>query len=115
MPNSAGISYREYEALPPQAKFQILTLLEPIKGELHRHGFTLSFLGHEGRWKDLTPRKFLAKPEEHYERLIRGSKLVRPRTRDKMLDLISELYRLAVQCPKMQDQELNHWTSASTN
>jgi len=110
MPSHSGISYREYESLPAEVKFQLLTLLESIKTELHDHGFTLSFLGHEGRWKDLTPGKFLSKPESHYERLIRGSKLIRPRPRDKLLEQMSELYRLARQAPKLKNLDLEYWT-----
>jgi hypothetical protein len=114
MPTSPGISRRDYESLPPDVKFQALTLLEHLKEKLHRRGFTLNFLGHDGRWKDLTPWKFLSKPEDHYQRLIRGSKVARPRPRNKLLEQIAELYALtSPKHAKLQDKELEYWNQNS--
>jgi hypothetical protein len=87
-----------------------MTLLEALKVELRQHGSTRKFLGHDGRWKDLVPWKFLAFPEDHYQRLIRGSKLVRPRPRDDLLEQIRELYGLVKQSPKLEDRTLEFWS-----
>lgn len=110
MQTSIGITRHDYEHLPADVKIKAVTLLERLKAELQHHGFSLNFLGHDCRWKDLTPWKFLAFPEDHYQRLIRGSKRVRPRPREDLLEQISELYDLVKQSPKLEDRSLEFWS-----
>lgn len=104
-----GISRRDYEHLPADVKIKAAALFETLKEEIQHRGFSLNFLGHKGRWKDLTPWKFLALPEEHYRRLITGSKLVRPRPREDLLEQITELYDLVRQSPKLEDGSIDSW------
>jgi hypothetical protein len=85
-------------------------MLEALKVNLRHHGFALKFLGHDGRWKDLVPWKFIALSEDHYVRLIGGAKWVRPRSREELLEQISELYRLVNQTPKLEDRSLEFWS-----
>ena len=42
------------------------------------------------------------------------SRPVRPRNRDELLEQISELYRIAIQTPKVMNGELEHWSNRST-
>ena len=109
MQPSIGISRREYEQLPAEVKIRAVELFEVLKADLRHRGFSLNFLGHDGRWKDLTTWKFLALPEDHYQRLVRGSKLVRPRPREDLLEQISELYDLVKQSPKLEEGSIDSW------
>jgi hypothetical protein len=104
-----GISRRDYERLPTDTKLKAISMLEGIKTELRRRGFSLRFLGHNGRWENLTPPVFVAFPEVYYERLIEGSRLVRLRPREEMLEQISELYRLVKQTTQLEDRDLEYW------
>ncbi|MGA3296775.1 MAG: hypothetical protein ABSD41_04920 [Candidatus Bathyarchaeia archaeon] len=112
---SSGIGLRDYERLPADVKTKAVTLFEGLKAELLHRGFSLSFLGHDGRWKDLTAWKFLAFPEDHYQKLIRGAKLVRPRQREDLLEQISELYDLAKQSPRLEDRSLEFWSKETSS
>jgi hypothetical protein len=109
-----GVSRRDYERLPPNIKIEAATLFEVVKVQLRHRGFSLIFLGHDGRWKDLTAWRFLALPEDHYHRLVRGSKLVRPRPREDLLEQISELYRLVKQSPRLEDRSLEFWSTETS-
>jgi len=59
--------------------------------------------------------EFLALPEDHYQRLIRGSKLVRPRPREDLLEQISKLYDLVKQSPKLEDSGLEFWSKETSS
>jgi hypothetical protein len=113
MQTSMGITRRDYERLPSDVKSKAATLFANLKAGLQRHGFSLNFLGHDGLWKNLTPWKFLALPEDHYQRLVKGSKLVRPRPREDLLEQISELYNLVKQSPKLDDRGLDFWSKVT--
>jgi hypothetical protein len=90
-----GISRGDYERLPQDTKSEIEKLFDEIKGELRHCGFSLRFLGSDGHWKKLTAPKFLAHSEEHYCRLIMGSKWVTSAKRRELIEKISELHKLA--------------------
>jgi hypothetical protein len=110
MQTSTGISRRDYERLPEDIKIKVVDLFESLKVELQHHGFSLNFLGHDGRWKNLTAWRFVSLPEDHYLRLVKGSKLVRPRPKEDLLEHISELYDLFKQSPKLEDRSLEFWS-----
>ncbi|HKM50398.1 MAG TPA: hypothetical protein VJZ75_04385 [Candidatus Bathyarchaeia archaeon] len=110
---SQGINRREYERLPSEVKAKTTIMLERLKPELQHLGFSLIFLGHNCRWKDLTTWKFLAFPENHYQVLIKGSKRVRPRKREDLLEEIRELYDLVRQTPKLEERSLEYWSKAT--
>ncbi|MGO9646368.1 MAG: hypothetical protein ACLPY5_16670 [Candidatus Bathyarchaeia archaeon] len=105
-----GISRRDYERLPLDTKQKSATTLETIKAELRHRGFTLKFLGFDGRWKDLTPWKFLAFSEDNHRRLIAGAKWLRPRAREDILEKLAELYELVRQLPKVEEKSLEYWS-----
>jgi hypothetical protein len=115
MQASQGISRREFEQLPSDVKAKSTIMLEQLKPELQRLGFSLSFLGHDCRWKDLTAWKFLTFPENHYQVLIKGSKRVRPRKREDLLEEISELYDLVRQAPKLEERGLEFWSKETSH
>lgn len=102
-----GISRRDYERLPVNTKLKANTTFEAIKTELRYRGFSLKFLGHDGRWKDLTPWKFLALSEDHYARLVAGAKWVRPLPREDLLNQLNRLYELVRRAPKVEDRSLD--------
>jgi hypothetical protein len=104
-----GISRRDFERLPPETKTQVERVLAEMRPRLEAH-FSLRFLGLDGRWKDLTAWKFLAQPEEHYERLIRGSKGFRSTTKLELLVTISEMYHLTEGPKKLTNVGLEPWT-----
>jgi hypothetical protein len=99
---SQGINPREYEQLPSDIKAKTTVMLEQLKPKLQRLGFSLSFLGHDCRWKDLPAWKFLAFPENHYQVLIKGSRWIGPRKREEPLEEIGELNDLVRQTPKLE-------------
>jgi hypothetical protein len=103
-----GISRRDYERLATETKLRIAESFDEIKGQLRRCGFSLRFLGMNGRWEDLTAPRFLALPEDHYRRLIMGSKWVTSAKRRDLVDKISELYRLTCKI-KLDDTGLESW------
>jgi hypothetical protein len=107
---SKGISPSDYEQLPADTKTKLVASLNAIKEELRHRSFSLKFLGHSGRWDELTPRKFLALSEDHYIRLIGGAKWVRRQPRGDILKQISELYRIARHAPELRDQGLERWS-----
>ena len=115
MKTSMGITRCDYERLPTDVKIKAVTLFADLKTELQNRGFSLSFLGHDCRWKELAPWKFLALPEDHYHRLVRGSKLVRPRPREDLLEQISELYSLVRQAPRLEDRSLEFWSKETSS
>ena len=78
-----GISRRDYERLPADTKLKAIGVFEAIKSELRHRGFSLNFLGFDGRWKDLTPWKFLEFSEDNYRRLIAGANMCRLRLVDR--------------------------------
>jgi len=108
---SLGISRRDYERLPSETKVRVIALLEDIKKEL-RPRFSLRFLQLDGRWKDLNPPRFLALPEDHYHRLIKGSKGVTSRYKQELLDKIAELYELSSK-PTSGASGLERWLENS--
>jgi hypothetical protein len=89
---------------------RVITTLEEIKTELRHRGFSLKFLGFDGRWKDLTPWKFLAFSEDNYRRLISGAKWMRPRSREELLEQLSELYKIVNQAPELEERSLEFWS-----
>jgi hypothetical protein len=105
---SQGMSRGDYERLPQQTKSDIAELFAEIKSDLKRYGFSLRFLGVGGHWKDLNAPKVLSLPEDHYRRLIMGSKWVRSTKRRDLVDKISELYKLASKS-RLEDCGLESW------
>jgi hypothetical protein len=89
-------------------------MLEAIKTELRYRGFSLRYLGHDGRWKDLTPWKFHALREEDYRRLITGAKWLRPRSREELVEQLSELYNIVKQTPKVEERSLEFWSKKTS-
>ena len=108
---SPGISRRNYERLPSETKARLIALLEDIKKEL-RPRFSLRFLQLDGRWKDLNPPRFLALPEDHYHRLIKGSRGLTSRHKQELLDKIDELYELSSE-PTSEAPGLERWLENS--
>jgi len=108
---NTGISLRDYERLPTDIKVKAIALLEELKDELKHLGFSLSFLGFEGWWNDLNPPKFLALGEDHYRRLIRGSRWVRSQRKEDLIEEITQLFALAKQTPKEEQTGLDRWSS----
>lgn len=104
-----GVSHRDYERLPNDTKLKVITMLEAMKTDLQHHGFSLKFLGFDGRWKDLTPWKFLGLSEDHYRRQIAGAKWVRPQPREDLLEQLDQLYNLVKQVPKIEQRSLEFW------
>jgi len=88
-----ALSRRDYERLTNQTKAQAAELFGDIKTDLHKR-FTLTFLGLDGRWDKLSVWRFLALPEDHYIRLIKGSKGVRYHYKSDLLRRIAALYKL---------------------
>jgi hypothetical protein len=84
-------------------------MLEAIKTELRYRGFSLRFLGHDGRWKDLTAWKFLGLSEDYYRKQIAGAKWVRPQPREDLLEQVNQLYNLVKQAPKIEHRTLEFW------
>ena len=89
-----ALSRRDYERLPSDTKAKAVGCFESIKEELHDR-FSLRFLSLDGRWDELTVWKFLALPEDHYVRLIKGSRHVTYRYKSDLLRRIATLYKLA--------------------
>jgi hypothetical protein len=102
------MSRRDYEMLPAETRVKAVDMLESIKKML-RARFSLRFLGHDGKWRDLTPPKFLALSEDHYHRLIKGSRGVTSRYKEELLDKIRELYELVDRSDKAEKQGLEQW------
>lgn len=98
------------ERLSSETKSQAVVLLEEIKALL-RPRFSLRFLGLDGRWKDLNPPRFLTLSEDHYERLIRGSRGVSSRYKRDLLDKTTELYKLSMKPSK--ESGLEKWLENS--
>jgi hypothetical protein len=69
----------------------------------------LRFLGLDGRWKELNPPRFLALPEDHYHRLIKGSRGVSSRYKQELLDKIEGLYRLLERADRTDEPALERW------
>jgi hypothetical protein len=103
-----GISRGDYERLPQETKSKITESFADIKSQLQHCGFSLRFLGVDGRWKDLAPPRFFSQSEEHYHHLIMGSKWVTTTKRRDLVDKISELYGLASKV-KLEDKGLEKW------
>lgn len=95
-----GLTRRDYERLPSDTKAKAAELFAGIKTDLRRR-FSLRFLSLDARWDDLSAWKFLALPEDHYIRLIKGSKGVTYRYKSDLLRRIAALYKLAT--PKQND------------
>jgi hypothetical protein len=104
-----GMTRRDYERLSDEVKRKTALMLQSIKANLRKHTFSLEFLEHSGRWDDLTPWKFLEKPEDHYRRLIAGAKWVRPQPREEMLDQITELYSFVRTSKQGKATGLDYW------
>jgi hypothetical protein len=108
------ISLLDYEKLPAEVKMKANELLRELKDELRDARFSLKFLGFDAiRWVDLTAPKFLALGEEHYLRLVKGSKWLRSLRREDLCDRISELFKLVDRTPKQKQTGLDQWASQS--
>lgn len=103
-----GISRRDYERLPSETKSKIAESFAEIKTDLKRYGFSLRFLGIDGRWNNLNAPQFLALSENHFARLIMGSKWVTSTKRRDLVYKISELYKLASKS-RLEDSGLEPW------
>jgi hypothetical protein len=106
---NSGISRRDYERLSPETKEKAVMLFESLKTELRAQGFSLRFLDLDGRWKELAAPTFLSKSQDDYSRLIRGSKWVRSRNKQDLLEKIAELYSIVTLTPKEKETHLERW------
>ena len=62
----------------------------------------------------MTPWKFLALPEDNYRRLITDARWLRPRSREELLEQLSELYNMMKQAPRIEERSL-HFLSNETS
>jgi len=104
-----GISRHDYERLPNETKSKIEQLFEEIKAELRHDGFSLRFLGFDGHWKDFSPPLFLSHSEEHYHRLVGGSKWFTSTRRRDLVDKISDLYEMTSATGTRNEAGLEKW------
>ena len=89
-----ALSRRDYERLPSDTKAKAAELFADIRSDLHK-SFTLTFLSLDGQWDKLSVWKFLALPEDHYIRLIKGSRGITYHYKSNLLRRIAGLYKLA--------------------